>query len=116
MCVRRMNWSLADATSNWLHRSSPRSIGTWHGVQTSTVDLRITCSSQRERKRSPDQQADLVPADLPRHEPKRPPTDAIRYLLQLGADGLELAAHTRLQLDAVQEYQFAFGQQLDRER
>jgi len=41
---------------------------------------------------------------------------AIRSLLQLGADGLELAAHTRLQLDAVQEYQSAFGQQLDHER
>jgi hypothetical protein len=40
---------------------------------------------------------------------------AIRCLVQLGADGLELAAHTRLQLDAVQEYQFAFGQQLDSE-
>ena len=40
---------------------------------------------------------------------------AIRSLLLLGADGLELAAHTRLQLDGVQEYQFAFGQQLDSE-
>jgi len=41
---------------------------------------------------------------------------AIRCLVQLGVDGLELAAHTRLQLEAVQEYQFAFGQQTDRER
>jgi hypothetical protein len=41
---------------------------------------------------------------------------AIRCLVQLGVDGLELAAQTRLQLAAVQEYQFAFGQQLDRER
>ena len=35
---------------------------------------------------------------------------AIRCLVQLGVDGLELAAQTRLQLAAVQEYQFAFGQ------
>jgi hypothetical protein len=41
---------------------------------------------------------------------------AIRCLVQLGADGLELAAQTRLQLAAVQEYQFAFRQQMDRER
>src|SRR5216684_8748787 len=41
---------------------------------------------------------------------------AIRCLVQLGVDGLELAAQTRLQLAAVQEYQFAFGQQMDRER
>ena len=40
---------------------------------------------------------------------------AIRCLVQLGVDGLELAAQTRLQLAAVQEYQFAFGQQLDHE-
>jgi hypothetical protein len=39
---------------------------------------------------------------------------AIRCLVQLGVDGLELAAQTRLQLDAVQEYQFAFGQHMDR--
>src|SRR5262249_11368065 len=41
---------------------------------------------------------------------------AIRSLLQLGVDGLELAAQTRLQLAAVQEYQFAFGQYMDREQ
>ena len=41
---------------------------------------------------------------------------AIRSLLQLGVDGLELAAQTRLQLAAVQEYQFVFGQQMDREK
>ena len=40
---------------------------------------------------------------------------AIRCLVQLGVDGLELAAQTRLQLAAVQEYQFAFGQQLGSE-
>jgi hypothetical protein len=34
---------------------------------------------------------------------------AIRSLVQLGVDGLELAAQTRLQLAAVQEYQYAFG-------
>jgi hypothetical protein len=38
---------------------------------------------------------------------------AIRCLVQLGVDGLELAAQTRLQLAAVQEYQFAFGQRTD---
>ena len=41
---------------------------------------------------------------------------AIRCLVQLGVDGLELAAQTRLQLAAVQEYQFAFSKRLDRER
>ena len=41
---------------------------------------------------------------------------AIRCLVQLGIDRLELAAQTRLQLAAVQEYQFAFGQYRDRER
>jgi integrase len=41
---------------------------------------------------------------------------AIRSLVLLGVDGLELAAQTRLQLAAVQEYQFAFGPQMDRER
>jgi len=41
---------------------------------------------------------------------------AIRCLVQLGVDGLELAAQTRLQLAAAQEYQLAFGQQMDRER
>jgi hypothetical protein len=41
---------------------------------------------------------------------------AIRCLVQVGVDGLELSAQTRLQLAAVQEYQFAFGQQVDRER
>jgi integrase len=34
---------------------------------------------------------------------------AIRSFVQLGVDGLELAAQTRLQLAAVQEYQYAFG-------
>lgn len=48
--------------------------------------------------------------------PSRPRQTAIRCLVQLGVDGLELAAQTRLQLAAVQEYQFAFGQQLDRDR
>jgi hypothetical protein len=38
---------------------------------------------------------------------------AIRCLVQLGVDGLELAAHTRLQLGAVQEYQRAFGRQTE---
>jgi hypothetical protein len=38
---------------------------------------------------------------------------AIRCLVQLGVDGLELAAQTRLQLAAVQEYQYAFGRQCD---
>src|SRR5438445_6389267 len=47
MCVRRMNSILVDATSDWLHRSSPRSIGTWHGVPRPTPDLRITYSSQQ---------------------------------------------------------------------
>jgi hypothetical protein len=41
---------------------------------------------------------------------------AIRCLVHLGVDGLELAAETRLQLGAVQEYQLAFGKQLDRDR
>jgi hypothetical protein len=36
---------------------------------------------------------------------------AIRCFVQLGVDGLELAAQTRLQLAVVQEYQFAFGRQ-----
>lgn len=38
---------------------------------------------------------------------------AIRCLVQLGVDGLELAAQTRLQLAAVQEYQGAFDRKTD---
>jgi hypothetical protein len=40
---------------------------------------------------------------------------AIRCLVQLGVDGLELAAQTRLQLAAVQEYQRAFDRKTDLE-
>jgi hypothetical protein len=35
--------------------------------------------------------------------------------VQLGVDGLELAAHTRLQLAAVQEYQRVFDRKTDLE-
>jgi hypothetical protein len=38
---------------------------------------------------------------------------AILCLVQLGVDGLELAAQTRLQLAAVQEYQRVFGRKMD---
>ena len=66
--------------------------------------------SSRASKRSSGQQADVASLYLLGRSPSGLRQTAIRCLVQLGVDGLELAAQTRLQLAAVQEYQFAFGQ------
>ncbi len=103
----RMTSLLAPDASHWPHRLLSRSNASWPGLY-GPVAVLLVSAAGRLRAQPISKQTLSHPTFLAT-SPASLRQAAIRYLVQLGVDGLELGAHTGLQLKRVHAYEHAFG-------